>query len=224
MISELPFFLQDGEKIIKEAPVVQYWGVTVLNVTSFSGGRISNSGFGLFGGTAVSRQKKVERSIRNTKLCHAFLTNRRLIFITSGKNIISGEEKKLGHIFSEIPIEIIEGVNKGKLINLSSIDLSVRAPNGEINLISLGFLKIEDGGMMGSLKHPIKNVINVFKSTREGECEEWMNLIKNYKNNSGKLEPQIDVDSPLKILKTRYARGEITKEEFEQMKKDLGYN
>ncbi len=28
-------------------------------------------------------------------------------------------------------------------------------------------------------------------------------------------------DDPLQILKTRYARGEITREEFERMKRDL---
>ena len=40
-------------------------------------------------------------------------------------------------------------------------------------------------------------------------------LVKN--ENSGKVEKQ----SPIDFAKERYARGEITKEEFEQIKKDI---
>jgi len=32
---------------------------------------------------------------------------------------------------------------------------------------------------------------------------------------------QLDSEAPLEILKKRYARGEITKEQYEEMKRDL---
>ncbi len=38
---------------------------------------------------------------------------------------------------------------------------------------------------------------------------------------TGESGPSVTPESPLKILKVRYARGEITKEDFERMKEDL---
>ncbi len=35
------------------------------------------------------------------------------------------------------------------------------------------------------------------------------------------MEEQQDLETPLNIVKKRYARGEISREDFEQMKKDL---
>jgi len=42
--------------------------------------------------------------------------------------------------------------------------------------------------------------------------------IRMYKNQQG---AGVAGDDPMKVLKTRYAKGEITREEFESMKKDI---
>ena len=39
----------------------------------------------------------------------------------------------------------------------------------------------------------------------------------------GRSREPLGEESPLEILKKRYARGEIDKQEFEEKKKDLGY-
>jgi putative membrane protein len=46
----------------------------------------------------------------------------------------------------------------------------------------------------------------------------WLFVLTGTKGHGASSE-----DSPLEILKRRYARGEINKEEFEQKKRDLGY-
>jgi len=48
----------------------------------------------------------------------------------------------------------------------------------------------------------------------------WLLINQSTKNrNQNQINPHLE--SPLDILKKRYAKGEITKEQFDQMKKDL---
>ncbi len=47
----------------------------------------------------------------------------------------------------------------------------------------------------------------------------WLVLNQGSRNRQNYLPPQ--QASPLDTIKTRYAKGEINKEQFEQMKKDL---
>lgn len=67
------------------------------------------------------------------------------------------------------------------------------------------------------------------KKIREWSAKVYELVVKNKKENlqaktdheTLQQQPQSIADEPIKILKLRYAKGEITKEQFETMKKDL---
>jgi len=206
---KLPFYLQPDEEIVKDAPVIQYYGVGIINI-GFGGGAIGDSGIG--GGIFSSKQHKREKSIFDAVNCHVYLTNKRIVFVRASFDLGVTKETGLDTIFSDIPLNAIEGITAGtKLYLHTTIDLSVRSPAGEINKISFAFL--DAGGTPGT--------ITAGKYRRGSERDEFLNLIeikrKEFFGDLVKPSVKKHDEDPIKILKVRFAKGEITKEEYAEM-------
>lgn len=185
MPAVLPFNLQPDEAVLKDAPLISYDTQTKQD----------------FVGTAIN--------MKNSTLTHAYLTDRRLVFIETqvkfeGSIIFGGDQKEVGfgNMLSDIPFSSIEGVSPNtSLLSKGVIDLAKRLPDGGINKISLVFIKGRG-------------------PERVPERDEWIRLIESYRKTA--LEniaqpPAGEADDPLKILKLRFAKGEITKEEYTEI-------
>ena len=140
--------------------------------------------------------------------------------ILSSPNSIIATDKKLiirnptMFGFRENIEEILyEEITSVKLENgLLSSTIVLRVPGlselGRLSSELLAWGKGEDGAIDAVPKKKAKRLVQIIR--------EQMKLHKEQHQ-----QPKNDGDDPLKILKVRYARGEISKEEFEQVKKDL---
>lgn len=209
--TKLPFYLLPDEEIVKDAAVIQYYGIGIITV-GFGGGAIGDSGFG--GGIFTSKQQKREKSVLDATNCHVYLTNKRLVFVKAAfsMNLTAINEVAQETIFSDIPLNSIEGITPGtKFMIHATIDLSVRAPTGEINTISFAFL--DNAG---------RSARDMFaRNRRVAERDEFLKLIESkrqqFHDTAIKSQIKEDVEDPIKILKIRLAKGEITKEEYDEM-------
>jgi len=198
--NEPPFILGQQEKLVLDAPHMTYFGVSVHNIGAFGGGTYS----GLFGGLTSSKQVKREKSIWDAIPCHAYVTNLRVLFVKAKRNILSGRDTKLQNVISDISLDSIEGIVSGAKLGSPTVELAVKFPDGSINNIAFAFLALG------------------FNKPRLAERDEWIKMIGQCRANVPKsLSTAADHDDPLKVLKLRYAKGEITKEEYEQMRRDL---
>lgn len=197
---EIPFLLRQGEVVLLDASSIQYYGVGIENIGFIAGGV---SDFGLFGGVTSNWQKKREKSMLDMQWCHVYLTNLRIIFVEAKTGFFSSKETKLGKLFSEIPLGTIEGVYAGTKLGNPTTELSVKSTGGEIDKIAFCFSWVS-----GEL--------------RIQERDNWIKSILRYKSDLQKNNSNEDkrVD-PLQIIRLRYAKGEITKEQYEQMRHAL---
>ena len=204
----LPFILRQGEQLLLDAPSIHYHGVGVENIGFFGGGA---SG-ALFGGVAYSEQKKREKSIWDAQFCHAYLTNLRAVFVKAKTSLFSSgnRETKLENVISDVDIQTVQGIVSGKKWWDPTVELAVKLPDGSVNNIAFAFLRISSEGS-ASGGHP-----------RLPERDEWVRMIHQCVENPLKSPASVgDEEDPLRVLKLRYAKGEITKEQYEDMRRDL---
>jgi len=83
---------------------------------------------------------------------------------------------------------------------ISHVDENNVLQKPEFTIVDKGFFKYDDTAKWGRLIY---------------------DAVTPLKKSSPKVQVQNDDDSPIEILKKRYARGELSKDEFENMKKDL---
>jgi hypothetical protein len=100
-------------------------------------------------------------------------------------------------------LDSIFKINQRKnLIGNNLIDLSIEDYEGGVNNISL---------LIGRDKEEINRIFIKIN-----------NSIDNYKRYKEKKEKSYkNIEDPLKILKIRYVKGEITKEQYEEMRKTI---
>lgn len=132
--------------------------------------------------------------------------------IATDKKIIKINPTMLGTRVNieEIPYNEIIGVKLEKGLLSSTIVIKVHGMSDLGRLASelLAWRREEYGAIDAIPKKKAERLVQIIR--------EQMKLHKEQRK-----QPKNDSDDPLKILKVRYARGEISKEEFEQVKKDL---
>lgn len=196
---EIPFLLRQSEVVLLDASSIRYYGVGIENIGLVAGGV---SDFGLFGGVTSSWQKKREKSILDMQECHAYLTNCRIVFAEAETGFFSGKETKLGKLFGEVPLGIIEGIYAGTKFGDPTVELAVKSTGGEIDKIAFCFSWVS--------------------GERTKERDRWTESILKCKSDLQKSNSnEVKEIDPLQVIKLRYAKGEITKEQYEQMKRDL---
>lgn len=198
MNAGLPFYLAPGEAQVKDEANVFYYGIGIEFVGMFGG-----AGDSFFGGLYSSIQHKREKKFLDRRLSHMYLTSYRLVFIHSHLSLLNKETLK-NDILSEIPLDAIQGMSPGMKISSPSIEMPIRIQEGRMDNIAISFF--------GRVKAPFTSQ----------ERDAWIRLIEDTRSKyilskNARSHEHLRED-PLELLKLRFAKGEISKAEYEEMR------
>jgi hypothetical protein len=190
MTEDVPFLLENGEKIIESKKNIAYFGSIVFS-KGFSIGLVS---MGLLSASSRSHIYKKRVDSYSGLDSDFYLTDRRII--------VSKRDSSKSIILLAFLDSIFKINQRKNLIGNNLIDLSIEDYEGGVNNISL---------LIGRDKEEINRIFIKIN-----------NSIDNYKRYKEKKEKSYkNIEDPLKILKIRYVKGEITKEQYEEMRKTI---
>ena len=196
--TDLPCILRNGEKLLREN-YCYYYGERETFATTGSGvGLIGKSGFAFGMNRSKSVQRTEEDGLLDSKPCVAYLTNQRIILYFHSENR-----------FVQYPLDKLIGIDiqEGGWIHSRKLKFSIDDTSGLGNSFRLGYL------------YPVL-------------ADDWMQCIKllmakqsTNESTSDQKEPKVNIEptvgGPLQVLKMRFARGEISKDEYLEMKELL---
>ena len=192
--NELPFLLQPDERLEATAMNMQYRGPTMI--TSTLGGGLG--GDHLFGGIATSKSQKRENSAFDAKSCDCYLTNHRLVLVKHGSK---------GGIAGNIPLKAIQALSAGSFISGQNIQLSFQGAQGVDNASIIFVAKLYGDDRLRKAERDV-----FLTRTRE---------LLDLGLKTSAVPVAAPAEDPMQVLKMRLAKGEITPQQFEEMKKLL---
>jgi len=189
----IPFYLENNEELVDITDVFYIGNKIVMESASFG-----LYGHGLMG--SVSSGSFSEKPDKG-RFCTCYLTNRRLVFFEHKTKIaFLGSVSQTKELFSIIYLDNIESINKHDFFKAKYIDLSIK--NETKGIIKISYY------------------CDIHKN--DVDRDEYIKMLTNTRELYIKNKNVInDKNIPIDVLNMRLAKGEISIEEYEKLKKVL---